>query len=487
MARDEKDRILRVGVIQAGKIVEERLLRKRESVTIGQASRNTFIIPAAQLPKSTTLFELKGQQYRLIFDGTMQGRVSLGNEIIDLKDVGSSQRVIRRGGHYVLPLTQKARGKVVIGDVTLLFQYVDAPPVLAKPQLPASARGGLTRTMDWTFAVILALSFLVQGSVGVGMDIWWRQRGQYLPQQFEDRGSLYEALRAEVQERKEKKEDEPEQKPPEEPEEEPEESDVSTNDAEPEPEPEPEKKPKKKAKASPKKVVKTSEGDASLRKSKRRKEVEKKVAKGTIISTIRSTALGGEGGPVSKLAAGNAKLDGAFDNAKLGVAEAKPGESNDKTFAGAPTAPKLGKEKYKRIDGKGGGKRLATKKVSSSGKEGKGGEKKISARVGGNLGGKSGIGQIDKGSVSKVFRRRRGAIRHCYERALKSNSSVKGKVSIRFTIGTVGRVTSAKVTTNSTGNGSIGDCIIGKVRSWKFPPATGGSVTFTHTFVLSSG
>ena len=46
-------KILRIGVIQAGKIIEERLIRKRDSVTIGASPRNTLVVPASTLPRSS--------------------------------------------------------------------------------------------------------------------------------------------------------------------------------------------------------------------------------------------------------------------------------------------------------------------------------------------------------------------------------------------------------------------------------------------------
>src|SRR5437879_12362936 len=72
-------KILRMGIIQQGKIVEERLVRKREHVTIGQSSKNTFVVPASNyLPRSFTLFELTPKGYALHFTDAMDGRVALG-------------------------------------------------------------------------------------------------------------------------------------------------------------------------------------------------------------------------------------------------------------------------------------------------------------------------------------------------------------------------------------------------------------------------
>src|SRR5258706_16238820 len=78
-------KILRIGIIQGGKIVEERLVRKRENVTIGQSAKNTFVVPASNaLPRSFTLFELTPQGYVLNFADAMDGRVSLGDQVLAL-------------------------------------------------------------------------------------------------------------------------------------------------------------------------------------------------------------------------------------------------------------------------------------------------------------------------------------------------------------------------------------------------------------------
>jgi hypothetical protein len=58
-----KLKILRIGIIQGGRIVEERLVRKRESITIGQSAKNTFVVLSDALPRNWLLFEASGPQY----------------------------------------------------------------------------------------------------------------------------------------------------------------------------------------------------------------------------------------------------------------------------------------------------------------------------------------------------------------------------------------------------------------------------------------
>ena len=85
-----------------------------------------------------------------------------------------------------------------------------------------------------------------------------------------------------------------------------------------------------------------------------------------------------------------------------------------------------------------------------------------------------------------MFSRRKGAIKYCYEKSLKVNPKLRGKVTIRFTIGPAGRITKIDVAENSTGDSSIAQCIVGKVKGWRFEPPQGGSVTFSYPFLLDT-
>src|SRR6476659_3954367 len=160
--RDAEAKILRIGIIQSGKIVEERLVRKRENVTIGQSAKNTFVVPASNyLGRSFVLFELGPQGYALNFTDGMDGRVSLGEQVVALPALRQSGRAQKRGELWHLPLSDKSRGKVVIGDVTVLFQFVAPPPVQPRPQLPPSVRSSLLQNLDWMLLAVVASSFLV--------------------------------------------------------------------------------------------------------------------------------------------------------------------------------------------------------------------------------------------------------------------------------------------------------------------------------------
>jgi TonB family protein len=477
MPKGGKRKILRVGIIQSGRIVEERLIRKREDVTIGQSSKNTFILPAGQLRKSFTIFETKAGKYHLIYDESMEGRVSAGDGVLDLKELAKLPSTKKRGSRYTVELEEKSRGKIVIAEFTVLFQFIDAPPVLPRPQLPAAARGSISQSVEWLLVNILLVCGLILGGGGVYLDFWWQNTGQYLVVEFGKKTKAFEVLKAEVlAEKEEEEEEEPE----------PEAEEESDEDAAAEAEPVPQPKKKAPKKAAPKKEEKKP--DANPRRSSRsRSEKMASVKKKTFLHVLGSVGdgEGGFGANTLKDGVATGKLADAFDDmGGVGIAEA----GHSATFAGQPAAVKTGSGGYKGISrGDAGGGAIKTKKVKSSGR---GASKEVRVRAntrGGKIGGKRGKGKMDTAGVQKVFKRRLRATKSCYEKALKRNENLRGKVVISFTIGAAGRITEIKVKKNTTGDASVGKCIIAKVKSWKFPRPEGGAVKFNFPFFLEKG
>src|SRR5215813_7049270 len=131
-------KILRVGVIRDGKIIEERHIRQPSAVTIGQDGTNTFVIPASELPASFPVFEHRNGVYSLVFTDRMNGRVASQSRNFDSDFAGLKGKglVQKRGSVWALPLDESAKGKVSLGEVTLLFQFVSPPPEPARIELP---------------------------------------------------------------------------------------------------------------------------------------------------------------------------------------------------------------------------------------------------------------------------------------------------------------------------------------------------------------
>ena len=113
-------KVLRIGIIQAGKIVEERVIRRRESVTVGSSEKNHFVIHTEGMPARFELFQLVGTDYILNFTNIMTGRVGLPGGVQDLTQMRDSGAARNAGTHYQVKLNDNSRGKVVIGNTTLL-------------------------------------------------------------------------------------------------------------------------------------------------------------------------------------------------------------------------------------------------------------------------------------------------------------------------------------------------------------------------------
>jgi len=169
-------KVLRVGLVHKGKVIDERLVDPGEHVTIGPNERATFVLQSSALPPSFRLFERTREGYSLQVLPHMGGRIAQKDGVSDLATLRSDARVAKVGSGvgaaHVIPLAEDARGKVTVGELTVLFQFVAPAPSLGKPQLPASVKSSFG-DVDVRTSVIAAFSFLLHfGAVGSIYSDW---------------------------------------------------------------------------------------------------------------------------------------------------------------------------------------------------------------------------------------------------------------------------------------------------------------------------
>ena len=82
------------------------------------------------------------------------------------------------------------------------------------------------------------------------------------------------------------------------------------------------------------------------------------------------------------------------------------------------------------------------------------------------------------------MKRQLTALRDCYERALKRDRTLKGKIVIRFEIDEQGRTTNIEFE-DSMGNKDVLTCIKGRAKYWRFPKPEGGSVFVAYPIVFT--
>ena len=468
MAKPAPQKILRIGIIQNDTVLEERLIRKRESITIGTSPKCTFIVPLPPLKRPIPFLQVHKGQFHLAYIPGTRGRLSIQGQVRKLEEAVKMPGTEKRGDVALIPLDENSRGKIRLHDLTILFQFVTPPPTLPKPQLPASARGNFFRQIDYTLLSFLLLSLLIQAG-GVGsLEFWWNNYGKYSSSGFNNTQHLYEELVSEIEVRqavvKEKEKEEPEEEPEE--------------VAEVEEKKEVKKQPRRRVKPKPA----PSRQVSAAERMKARKIRQRKVRSNTILRYIGRDS-GGNGelqGAGLKHGVNSESLSAAWGNTD-GVRAAEAGESGGYQDAGVG-----GAGSYARGEGTDlGGGQLGQKKVRSAKR--KNTERAIKLRIGGSLGRQSGMGRVDRASVANVFRSRKGAIQYCYRKALARNRATEGKITIRFTIGLRGRVTSIRIKSNQTGDSSLGQCILGKVKSWPFPKPKERPVDFEYPFILRKG
>jgi hypothetical protein len=452
-----KPKILRIGIIQGGRIVEERLVRKRENITIGQSAKNMFVVPSEALPRNWLLFQVSGDQYVAHFSDGMDARIAVGNEIISLSQLKQTGKIQKKGQSFELPLDDRSRGKITLADMTILFQFVTPPIPQPRPQLPASVRGNVTSDLDWFFTVIVAVSFAFHLSMVIYLrSVDWPRKED--PEAVPDRF---------VQMVKKPEEKKPEEKP------------KKVEEVKKE-EKKPEKKKEEVAVKKEEKKELTPEEAAKRAEQKAREDAERRAR---LAEQVKSTGLlkllganTGEGGSIADVL-GKGDVDRDQEKAFQGVGGVGVASGNDQ-LRGIKSGG-TGSGRVANVGGlRGGGS------IAGGGTGEAAAEKKVSGSVKSEA--PAVDGELDPAMVAKEVRTRLGAIKACYERALKRNPTLSGKVVIHWTITQAGTVSGVDVESDTLGDAEVASCIKALVARWRFPAPAGGSVDVSFPFVFQS-
>lgn len=155
-------RALRVGVLLGENLVEEKLFSDALPITIGQSLRCRLSVPVEGMPMEHVLFARDQGRLLLRLTTKIDGRLAQGDTIKTELREGAGDN-----GVWTIPLERGARGKLKIGDATILFQEVAMPARTPRPQLPASVRGTFADRIDRRLAVIVGSSLIVHLAIGL--------------------------------------------------------------------------------------------------------------------------------------------------------------------------------------------------------------------------------------------------------------------------------------------------------------------------------
>jgi hypothetical protein len=423
-------KVLRIGIIQDGKIVQERLIKAGETVNVGESAKNTFVFPKTSLPRAEfPLFVAKGGAYHLNFTKGMKGKISSGGAVVGLDKLRKDPSVARQGDVWRLPLTEQDRGKIALDNITVLFQYVPPPPVQAiKPMEGMDFRPKWVDEDDPAFFGFLALWAAL--AVIFAVFVWLAPRPPAMT--FADIEDRFANLI--VQEKPDKVE----------------EIDKPIEDEEPDRTEE----DKTKAKAvdeKPKTKVQ------KIKDREDRKEALKSKIKIARIGT-RGKSSGGttsdayESGVLNELDSvdGGVVVDGPggpksgdVDSSDASIEGLKTGDAGDGTIG---AGPQIDLSQYTMDKGSGD------------------------------------VAEVEGAeSVEKVVSKRASQLQYCYEEQLRADTDLSGRVEVYWNIAG-GRITAVNVEVNTTGNDSLANCIVKKVKRWRFDADVNGPVTCPFVF-----
>ncbi|MFL5320591.1 MAG: TonB family protein [Myxococcaceae bacterium] len=95
------------------------------------------------------------------------------------------------------------------------------------------------------------------------------------------------------------------------------------------------------------------------------------------------------------------------------------------------------------------------------------------------------VGGLSKDVIMKVIKRHQNEIKYCYETELQKSPDLSGKVAVAWTIDGSGSVADASVSESTLNNSTAEQCMLSKIRRWKFPePEGGGVVAVTFPWVF---
>jgi outer membrane biosynthesis protein TonB len=441
-------KVLRIGLIQAGRVIEERIIKQRTNVTVGSSEQNLFVISEGDLPANFCLFELSGDQYHLNFIDGMKGRVALPSGLVEIADLKSQARSTG-DGVYQVALSDDARGKVVIGSTTFLFQFVSPPPLQPRPQLPVSVTRGAA-AVDWPTTVIAAFSFLLHFcAIGAAYSDWFDP-----PVNDEiNVSALVETIK-----------NLPAPPPVEEPEEAPREA---------------AEKPKAEAPKAdaPKPAEKAAPTPSGAKEHLTKAQAAALSNELESLEMATLAALSGVGPATANVLRSGEVPTSALD----AVAASEAGVSS----SGATGLKLGGAGGTVRPGAVGGG--LAS--IGATGKAAAAGSGTTAVVKGPKGSANIGDAAVAGGAVSdapRVVASMRAGFRACYRRGQDENPDIEGKIALSIKVGPTGQVTS--VTATKTGNlpESVVDCVKARASSANFAPPQGGGVAVVQvpvTFV----
>lgn len=449
LLQQDQLKVLRIGMVKEGKVVDERMIRAGENVVIGDNAKNTFVFSSKAIPSRFVLFQAdKRGQYTLNFVEKMDGKLSVKDKVQALDDLRKGGAVKSKGGQWALALDEKSRGKVSIGDVTFLFQFVPAPLESMRQLAGKDFRAKMIEEDDAVFYAFLGV-FTTLAAV-LMVFVYNTEIREITLEDIPPR--LVELVI-----------------PPAAPET-PDEAVAVTDDGEKAKKEEEKPKEEEKKEVTPKREM-TAEEKAAQQAAKEQRERD---------AVMQSRLLLGILGTRGDTTSGDTVVDVFSDSDAVG-ASLKDSLANVNGAEIATSA--MG------VKGATAGGGRADASIGELGRSG-GGDAKVGSgpatkvRARSDMGAVEAQGEGDVNQVKKDIGRYGTQVQACYEQRLKENPSLSGRLMVAISVN-AGRVTSVGIEENGTGDKGLETCVLGRVKTWRFD--AGVTMDLYLPFSLSAG
>jgi len=86
------------------------------------------------------------------------------------------------------------------------------------------------------------------------------------------------------------------------------------------------------------------------------------------------------------------------------------------------------------------------------------------------------LGALSRAHMDQVIDAARPALRACHEAALAEHPDLEGTLTVKFTVGTEGKVSSAATKNTTLGLPAVEDCVVDHIATLAFDPPEGGGI-----------
>jgi hypothetical protein len=432
-------KVLRMAVVVDDIVCDEVHQLRAGSIRVGSDYRSDVVLFGRRVPRLHRLFDYHNGAYYLDVPPDVRGKVSLGAKAFA---IGALRQRFGVGDTLRVKLSPRAKGKLLLGDTTLMFQFT-APKVIP-PRLPFPVQFKPRMDEMWGSRELTAMAVSV---LSLGSYFTWAGSAEYdsafdideIDERFVQAMGLVE------------KKEEPEVAPDEE------EDKLAEEDEEESKKLEEKPKPEKKLDKSPEKFSAKAVAQARNVGIARVLGFYGGPGEGTVLDVIQSTEnniddLFAQGMTTTMLADGGAITPFIPGGEGLSLG----GQVLDTQGFDLGDGPELELGEEKR-------------------------ERKLVGRA---KAGKTEIfGDVDQKGVRAYINQRTSALRHCYEQALRTRPDLSGKMTYTISISTMGNVTSVVIDEDTVGDASVRTCTQAKIKGWRFPRGEDtAEVTFPVVF-----